>query len=786
MASLTISNQPIEQKFEHPVKLKLAFCLYKYFPYGGLQRDFIRIARECQDRGHSIRVYTLAWRGDVPDGFEVIIVPVVALTNHTRYERFHFWVRNALRKDPVDGVIGLNKMPGLDVYYAADSCYEEKAQTQRSWLYRQLPRYRHFAKFERAVFGEDCETEVLMISEAQKPFFKKYYQTPEQRMHILPPGISRDRIAPDNALDIRLSTRQSLGVAEDEYVLLMVGSGFIKKGLNRSLRAVRSLPRKIRTKIRLFVIGEDNPAPFKRMILALGLRKQVTILAGRDDVPEFLLASDILLHPALDENAGIILLEAIVSGLPVLATDICGYGHYVEEADVGYLIKSPFRQKVFNTKLLEMINSERRSEWKANGRSFSEKANIYSLPELASDIIERVTLNRYQYDSKHEVLAFCLFKYFPFGGLQRDFIRIAEEIQKRGYQIRVYTLLWQGPVPLGFDVVTVPVTAVTNHTRYQRFSDWVDAHLDAYPVKKVIGFNKMPRLDIYYAADACYEEKAQMQRGHIYRTLPRYRHFSRFERAVFEVESKTEILMISEVQKPLFLNYYGTPLERFHLLPPGISLDRMAPENSDELRRSLRTEFSIETDETLLLMVGSGFITKGLDRILLGMQALPADVQAKTKLIVVGQDSPSAFQRMAARLGLKDQINILKGREDIPRFLLGADLLLLPAYLENTGTVILEAIVAGLPVLATDVCGYANYVIEAGAGRLIPSPFEQEVMNEILHSMIVSDEWGEWKGNGLSYSKVADIYSMPQRAADFIGASIEHDHSELLHVDSRH
>jgi hypothetical protein len=43
-------------------------------------------------------------------------------------------------------------------------------------------------------------------------------------------------------------------------------------------------------------------------------------------------------------------------------------------------------------------------------------------------------------------------------------------------------------------------------------------------------------------------------------------------------------------------------------------------------------------------------------------------------------------------------------------FLLGADLLIHPAYNENTGTVLLEAVVAGLPVLTTAVCGYAHYI----------------------------------------------------------------------------
>ena len=77
MESVTATNW----RQGHKTRLKLAFCLYKYFPYGGLQRDFLQIARECQTLGHDIRVYTLSWQGHQPKGFDVTIVPVDALTN---------------------------------------------------------------------------------------------------------------------------------------------------------------------------------------------------------------------------------------------------------------------------------------------------------------------------------------------------------------------------------------------------------------------------------------------------------------------------------------------------------------------------------------------------------------------------------------------------------------------------------------------------------------------------------------------------------------------------------
>jgi UDP-glucose:(heptosyl)LPS alpha-1,3-glucosyltransferase len=366
-------------------------------------------------------------------------------------------------------------------------------------------------------------------------------------------------------------------------------------------------------------------------------------------------------------------------------------------------------------------------------------------------------------------LAFVLYKYFPYGGLQRDFLRIALECQARGHAIRVYTPIWEGETPPGFDVRVAPVKAFFNHHRNEKFSAWLAADLARDPVDRVVGFNKMPGLDVYYAADGCYEDKAQTLRNPLYKHWGRYKHFADYERAVFAPESKTEILMISEVQQPLFIQHYHTPLQRFHLLPPGIAQDRRAPANAAEIRAEFRAEFKLADSDLLLVQIGSGFKTKGLDRSIKALAALPREVKQRTRLIAIGQDDPRAFQLQAKALGVSEQVEILKGRSDIPRFLLGADLLIHPAYNENTGTVLLEALVAGLPVLVTEVCGYAHYIRDADAGRVLPSPFEQAQLDRYLTEMLADTEQpAAWSRNGLAFADTADLYSMPQRAADVI------------------
>ena len=148
--------------------MTLAFLLYKYFPYGGMQRDFRRFVEECRALGHECRVYCIDWQGEPLAGIDLRRVPVRALTRHRRNERFTEWVQGDLATDPVDGVIGFNKMPGLDIYFAADTCFLDTALNERGPLYRLGGRYRHFAAYERAVGllleGKELATERVATS----------------------------------------------------------------------------------------------------------------------------------------------------------------------------------------------------------------------------------------------------------------------------------------------------------------------------------------------------------------------------------------------------------------------------------------------------------------------------------------------------------------------------------------------------------------------------------------------------------------------------------------------
>ena len=370
-------------------KLKFAFCLFKYFPYGGLQKDLLQIAKACMKRGHQVDVYACSWTGEIPEDLRVSMLPVQGFTNHRRLESFAKRLSKIFSSTYYDCVVGFNKLPGLDVYYAGETCLAAKAY-ERSILYRLTGRCRTFLRFEEAVFNKESKTEILLISEQEKARFMDYFGTAERRFHFLPPGIAGDLLAPHNTARKRAELCYEFSIGSDQNVVLMVGSGFRTKGVDRAIRAISSLPPKLRERTILLVVGEDRTRPFRRLAKRLGVAEQVRFVGGREDVDLFYLAADLLLHPAYRENTGTVLIEAMAAGLPVLATDVCGYSFHIERAGAGKLVPSPFRQETLDQMLASVLVTEEKNQWQCNGKEYIANTDVFSGPEKAASIIEKV------------------------------------------------------------------------------------------------------------------------------------------------------------------------------------------------------------------------------------------------------------------------------------------------------------------------------------------------------------------------------------------------------------
>jgi len=351
----------------------------------------LRIAEELLRRGHDLTVFCRHWEGERPAGLKVREIRSGGCTNHTRAARFAAAFRRELAREKFDISVAFNRFGGADFYFAADNPFYLTAlrSVGRFWS-RILPRYRSFIAQEREVFSPDAKTVILGITRRQLNAYRHIYHTPAKRCRLLPPGISPDRRRGEDAGARREAAREALGVLPGETMLLEVGSGFRTKGVDRAIAAIAALPDEVRSRTRLFVAGRGKEKPYLKLARRLGIDDRVTLLGERRDVPDLLLAADLLLHPARNEAAGAVLLEAIAAGTPVLCTSNCGFVPFVAAAGQPTL-PLPFRQRELNRLLLLSIAApERIDELKREAIAYGADADFYRRHEIAADIITGV------------------------------------------------------------------------------------------------------------------------------------------------------------------------------------------------------------------------------------------------------------------------------------------------------------------------------------------------------------------------------------------------------------
>ncbi len=354
--------------------MKFAFFIFKYFPYGGVQRDMLRIAEDCAQLGHEVIIYTGEWRGDKPVGnIRVEVLASKGFFNHQRHRSLIREMLAVIRKELVDIVIGFNRMPNLDVYFAADPCFLANAYEKKGFLYRLTGRFRFFRDCEAAVFDDKGASQILCLNKRDMEIFEYWYKTPSNRFNLIPPNIPKDKFFGKSKEKSRKYLRSQFNLPEDAKVILTVGSAYLRKGVDRAVKAFATLPNQLKNNTWLISIGEhESRSGFAHDVKKLGILNRCILAGGRSDVSDLMLGADLLLHPARSELAGLVIIEAMTAGLPVLVTDVCGYAAHVKEADAGVVIDSPFKQTKLNHALLNLLESST-EQYSSNGIRYTNK-----------------------------------------------------------------------------------------------------------------------------------------------------------------------------------------------------------------------------------------------------------------------------------------------------------------------------------------------------------------------------------------------------------------------------
>ena len=364
--------------------------------------------------------------------------------------------------------------------------------------------------------------------------------------------------------------------------------------------------------------------------------------------------------------------------------------------------------------------------------------------------------------------AFAIVSMFPGGGLQRDCVDIARRVKKLGHEVTIFTSrLYDKEFAKDLPLHVLSNGKKTNHGGQRAFSDDFNK-VASGKFDLLVGFDKLSGLDVLYCSDR--SMAARTARNPVLRLLPRYWKFIELEKDCFARERKTEILLLNESQLNEYWSAWTTEPNRLIMLPPTLVHKRHRPEfRTDGTREKWRSRLGLSPHDWVWISVGVQPKTKGIDRSIRALRHFP-DVH----FLIVGLDEhdekSTVIRRLAQRLGVAHQIKWLGHSEDIPELMAAADVFLHPARYDTTGTVILEAIINGLPVITTSACGYAKHVRSADAGIVIQEPFRQRTLLIALETARDAACLARWSKFGSEYGNQRSLYEGKNRATELIVA----------------
>jgi glycosyltransferase involved in cell wall biosynthesis len=194
----------------------------------------------------------------------------------------------------------------------------------------------------------------------------------------------------------------------------------------------------------------------------------------------------------------------------------------------------------------------------------------------------------------------------------------------------------------------------------------------------------------------------------------------------FRVGSFVPVAIAEEVARTFETLYnYPNPI----LIPNGVSIDAFSPDR--EVRQRVRRELEVEPQTLVFVHVGRFAAVKNHEMLVAAFAQLVGQQPLPTELWLVGDgELREAVQHQVRALGIESRVRFLGVRSDIPDLLRAADVFVFPSRWEGNPLSVMEAMAAGLPVVATAVGGVPELVEDGASGILVP--------NEDLHGLVAA------------------------------------------------
>ncbi len=382
---------------------------------GGMNVYVRELSRVLGRRGYAVDIFTRCENRNVP--------PIIRMGPNARV--IHICAGPAERQDKhqlfpylpefVDGVLGLADEEGID-YDLIHSHYWLSGwvarELQKAWRVPIIQMFHTLGHMKNLVAraGEEREHErritvegelmqradrTVAATERDQEQMLTLYDAEPAKIRVIPCGVDLSLFRPYD----RAQAREEIGLEPDVKMVLFVGRMEPLKGIDDLLHAIARILRDHALpcdRVSLILIGgsaEDDPdqissemARLIRMRDELGLQDMVTFLGaqGQEVLPLYYSAADVVVMPSHYESFGMVALEAMACGTPVVASDVGGLSYTVEDGVTGFLV--PDRNPAaLADRICEILNDEVVRD--QLGQQARQVARRYGWERIADEIV---------------------------------------------------------------------------------------------------------------------------------------------------------------------------------------------------------------------------------------------------------------------------------------------------------------------------------------------------------------------------------------------------------------
>ncbi|EFK09487.1 glycosyltransferase, group 1 family protein [delta proteobacterium NaphS2] len=362
---------------------KVAVVIPKYGLVGGAE-GFAYVLTERLALRDEFEIHVFAnrfRRGKAPIVFHR--VPMIVFPRFLRQISFAFFVNRQLKSGEYDLVHSHDRIFRMDLLTFHGIPHE-------IWVRRM--RNKGLSLFDRSMMWVEKEglagpsaPTVLPVSSLVKEELQKIYTIPENRIEVIHPGVSLTRFSKTKDSRWRVEIRKRHGIHEKDLVILFVGMNFEIKRLGLLIEGISRFSRlnPNGSRVKLLIVGKGKTAVYEAMARERGVSDRLIFAGVTREVEKYYVGSDIFAMPSVYDTFGMVVLEAMAAGLPVIISQTVGARDLVNDGVEGFILADPPTSVELARKIDFLSNQENRFEM---GKSARERALQHGWDQVADRV----------------------------------------------------------------------------------------------------------------------------------------------------------------------------------------------------------------------------------------------------------------------------------------------------------------------------------------------------------------------------------------------------------------